>query len=230
MLKRITFPTSTSSRYPSPKIRGEMRCARCPQVDQGLKAALAHVPTDLRLNQLHALGLRRAGHSSEALALLQSLSTKYSEDEETLGITAGALKSGWETGHEPGDALARALKHYAKGFQVSRGRNLYLGVNVAAIELWQGDPKAHEHAVRIVGQFELRNAQLDRAAVDVAARRDYYDMVTEAEARLLAGQSGAARSLFAQAFARFATRKGDIEGTRSQANRSIALLGGEPIT
>jgi hypothetical protein len=195
-----------------------------------LKAALAHVPTDLRLNQLHALGLRRAGHSSEALALLQSLSTKYSEDEETLGITAGALKSGWETGRAPGDALARALKQYAKGFQVSRGRNLYLGVNVAAIELWRGDPKAREHAALIVEQFDLRNAQLDSAAVDVAAQRDYYDTVTEAEARLLAGQGEAARNLYAQAFARFAARKGDIEGTRSQANRSIALLGGEPIT
>jgi hypothetical protein len=195
-----------------------------------LKAALAHAPADLRLNQLHALGLRRAGHSEEALALLQSLSTKFSEDEETLGITAGALKSGWETGHGPGDALARALKLYAKGFQVSRGRNLYLGINMAAIELWQRNSQAREHAAHIVEEFELRNAQLESAVVDLAARRDYYDRVTEAEARLIAGQGEAARKLYAQAFARFATRKGDIEGTKSQANHSIALLGGEPIT
>jgi tetratricopeptide (TPR) repeat protein len=193
-----------------------------------LKAALTHVPQDLRLNQLYALGRRRAGHPDEAIALLQKLTGKYSEDEETLGITAGALKSSWEKGQGPADALSKALKLYAKGFQVSRERNLYLGVNGAAIEFWQGDPRAKDHAAHIVEIFAKRNAQLAESGIDVGSQRDYYDMVTEAEARLLAGEGG--RDLYAQAFRRFAARKGDIEGTKVQANRSIALLGGEPIT
>ena len=79
-------------------------------------------------------------------------------------------------------------------------------------------------------EFAARNAQLAAAGVDLALRRDYYDMVTEAEARLLAGEAVAARALYTQAFRRFAARKGDIEGTVRQANRSIALLGGEAIT
>ncbi len=82
---------------------------------------------------------------------------------------------------------------------------------------------------RLVEVFAKRNAQLAKSGIDVAGRRDYYDMVTEAEARLLAGEARAARALYAQAFLRFAARKGDIVGSKEQANRSIALLGGEPI-
>jgi len=195
-----------------------------------LQLALAQVPQDLRLNQLYALGLRRAGRGDEALALLQSLSGKYQEDEETLGITAGALKSNWEHGRGPVDALGRAAKLYAKGFQISRERNLYLGVNCAALELWQGDARAKEHAAHVVELFGARNARLSASGIDVAARRDYYDLVTEAEALLLSGQGASARDLYRRAFVRFAARKGDIEGTVAQANRSIALLGGEAIS
>ncbi|HVE04898.1 MAG TPA: tetratricopeptide repeat-containing protein [Rhizomicrobium sp.] len=195
-----------------------------------LERALAHVPQDLRLNQLYALGLRRAGHGEEALARLQSLSGKFQEDEETLGITAGALKSNWEHGRGPADALSRAMKLYAKGFQVSHERNLYLGVNRAALALWQGEPNAKEHAAHIVELFAARNARLSASGVDVAVRRDYYDLVTEAEARLLSGEGAAARALYRDAFSRFGARKGDIAGTVAQANRSIALLGGETIS
>jgi predicted Zn-dependent protease len=42
-----------------------------------LQRALAHVPEDLRLNQLYALGLRRAGQGEEALTLLQSLKRRW---------------------------------------------------------------------------------------------------------------------------------------------------------
>ncbi|HEY4940446.1 MAG TPA: tetratricopeptide repeat-containing protein [Rhizomicrobium sp.] len=205
-------------------------CAQASQAQAVLKAALAVVPDDLRLNQLYALGRRRAGHPDEAVALLKNLSSRYSEDEETLGITAGALKSWWESGHGPADALPQALKLYQKGWQVSRERNLYLGLNAAAIQLWQGDPKAKELAARLVESFSARNALLAKSGIDVAGRRDYYDQVTEAEARLLAGEGDAARALYAEAFRRFAARKGDIAGSVDQANRSIALLGGEPIS
>jgi hypothetical protein len=194
-----------------------------------LQRALAHVPEDLRLNQLYALGLRRSGRGEEALTLLQTLSGKFQEDEETLGITAGAFKSSWEHGQGPAEALSQALKLYAKGFQVSRERNLYLGVNCAALELWQGKPSAKEHAARIVQIYAARNARLSAVGIDVAARRDYYDLVTEAEARLLAGEDTPARQLYHRAFERFAARKGDITGTVAQANRSIALLGGEAL-
>lgn len=202
---------------------------RADKAQKILVAALAHVPQDLRLNQLYALGLRRSGQSDKALALLETLSARFSEDEETLGITAGALKASSENGHGPPDALARAQKLYAKGYQLSRERNLYLGINAAALQLWQGDARSANLAARIVEMFAARNAQLAAAGIDLAQRRDYYDMVTEAEARLLAGDGAAARALYAQAFGRFAARKGDIKGTVAQANRSLALLGGEAI-
>ncbi|MBV9903602.1 MAG: DUF4071 domain-containing protein [Alphaproteobacteria bacterium] len=194
-----------------------------------LTRARAQVPEDLRLSQLYALARRRAGHPDEAVALLKTLASKYSEDEETLGITAGALKSWWESGHGPVNALSQALTLYRKGWQVSRGRNLYCGVNAAAMLLWQGDDEAGLFATRLTRVFDERNAQLIKAGVDLARQRDYYDLVTEAEARLLAGQDAAARALYQSAFTRFDSRKGDIEGTRVQANRSIALLGGESL-
>ncbi|HEX4303204.1 MAG TPA: tetratricopeptide repeat-containing protein [Rhizomicrobium sp.] len=205
-------------------------CGKAQAAQSVLDAALAAVPDDLRLRQLHALGRRRAGYPEEAIELLKGLSARYSEDEETLGITAGALKSCWEHGHGPADALAQAQRLYRKGWQVSRAHNLYLGVNAAAIQLWQSDAAgASDLAQRIAANFSERNAQLAKSGIDVAMQRDYYDMVTEAEARLLAGEGGASRALYADAFRRFAARKGDIEGSREQADRSIVLLGGAPI-
>jgi len=204
-------------------------CGHAEQAQAVLQRARACVPDDLRLNQLFALGLRRAGHPDEAIELLKTLSGKYSEDEETLGITAGALKSWWEGGHGPSTALPQALKLYLKGWQVSRERNPYLGVNAAALAFWQQDTRARPLALRLVEIFTARNAQLAKSGIDVDAMRDYYDMVTEAEARLLAGEEQPARDLYMKAFIRFAVRKGDIAGSRTQANRSLALLGLKPI-
>ena len=202
-------------------------CGQAGHAQAVLLAALAVVPDDLRLNQLYALERRRAGHPDEAIERLKALSGRYSEDEETLGITAGALKA---MGTGTADALPQALKLYLKGWQVSRERNLYLGLNAAAIQLWQGDAKARDLAAHLVGIFAARNALLAKSGIDVAARRDYYDLVTEAEARLLCGDGAGARALYAQAFQRFAVRKGDIAGSKEQANRSITLLGGEAIS
>lgn len=195
-------------------------CGHADDAQRVLTASLAVVPDDLRLNQLYALSRRRAGHPDEALARLNALSARYSEDEETLGITAGALKSARQ--------LAPALKLYLKGWQVSRERNLYLGVNAAALQLWLGDPpRAKALAVRLVDSFTVRGAQLAKAGI--AIRRDYYDLVTEAEARLLAGHGTIARALYAEAFTTHAARKSDIEGSKAQANRSLELLGGEAL-
>ena len=77
--------------------------------------------------------------------------------------------------------------------------------------------------------FTTRNAQLTKSGIDVDAMRDYYDMVTEAEARLLAGEEEPARALYLKAFLRFAVRKGDIAGSRTQANRSLAQMGLKPL-
>ncbi len=101
-------------------------CGHGEAAQRVLAAALAAVPGDLRLNQLYALGRRRAGHPDEALARLKTLSARYGEDEETLGITAGALKSA--------EDLPQALRLYAKGWQVSRERILYLGLPAATLQ------------------------------------------------------------------------------------------------
>ena len=195
-------------------------CGHADTAQGALSAALAAVPDDLRLAQLYALGRRRAGHPQEAIERLQKLSSRYSEDEETLGITAGALKSAGE--------LAQARGLYQKGWQVSRERNLYLGVNSAALLLWTGDAeRARRLAVRIVEIFDARAAQLAKSGIVV--RRDFYDLASEAEARLLAGEAATARTLYAQAFGAYAARKGDIDGCKAQANRSLSLLGSEAI-
>ena len=204
-------------------------CGHADQAQTVLKAALAISPTDLRLNQLFALGRRRAGHPEEAIELLKKLSGKFSEDEETLGITAGALKSWWDSGHGPSNALPQALKLYLKGWQISRERNLYLGVNAAALMLWQNDTRARGLARQLSEIFAARNAQLAKSGIDVDAMRGYYDMVTEAEARLLAGDEQPARDLYMKAFAGFAAEADNIKGTRLQANRSLALLGLKPL-
>ncbi len=135
-----------------------------------LKAARENVADDLRLNQLYALARRRLGHPDEAIALLKTLSSRYAEDEETIGITAGALKASAESGNR--DALAQARQLYAKGWQLSRERNFYLGVNAAALELWLGEPHSREHAARIAALFAQRNARLAQSGIDVSGQRD----------------------------------------------------------
>jgi hypothetical protein len=206
-------------------------CRRPADAQSVLKATLANVPEDLRLNQLFALGLRRAGHPGEAIAWLKGLPEKFLDDEETVGIMAGALKSCSEAGQGPKNALKESLELYLKGYQVSRERNLYLGVNAAALQLWQGDrTRSKELSARVVATFTKRNEQLAASGIDVARQRSYFDMVTEAEARLLATEGDAARSLYAYAFQRFgSSNRGDIEGTKHQANRSIVLLGGDVV-
>jgi hypothetical protein len=196
-------------------------CGRVTESETVLNAAFAHAPDDLRLNQLYALALRRLGKPVEALALLKKLSGRYSEDEETIGITAGAMKAAADD--------AGAARLYAKGWQLSHERNLYLGVNAAALELWQGKSGSRDHAAHVADLFARRNGKLAASGIDVSGQRDYYDLVTEAEARLLSGDSAGARTLYTDAFTRFASRKGDIDGTRHQANRSIVLLGGDPL-
>jgi len=196
-------------------------CGHGEDAQMVLQSALVYAPEDLRLNQLFALTRRRLGHPDEALSLLKNLSSRYSEDEETIGITAGAFKAAAQD--------AQAAKLYAKGWQLSHERNLYLGVNAAALELWLGKDTSRDRAMHVASLFAQRNAKLMASGIDVSGQRDYYDLVTEAEARLLGGDDPGARALYGDAFLRFAMRKGDIEGTRSQANRSLALLGGAPL-
>jgi hypothetical protein len=190
-----------------------------------LTAALALTRDELRLTQLHALCRRRLGHPDEAVAVLRALSGRFSEDEETLGITAGALKAQWERDPAAREALAEARRLYSRGWQVSHERNFYLGVNAAAIALWQGIVSYREQAQQIAALYTRRNADL----ADIDLQRDYFDLVTEAEARLLAGEDEAARAIYDTAFARFAARRGDIAGSVEQANRSLALLGRAPL-
>ncbi len=192
--------------------------------EQLLTAALANTPDDLRLNQLLALLYRRSNRPQEALAILKDLDAKNPDDEETIGIYAGALKRLWEQNND--EALLRlALKRYRAGWTASKARNAYLGVNAAAIMCWLKQDGAAALAAEIVKLFAQRRAKMVAANILGEGHRSYYDVVTEAEALLIAGDVERARKIYADAFARFSARTKDIEGSIVQANRTLATLG-----
>lgn len=196
--------------------------------DTLLAAALAHAPNDLRLKQLQGLCHRRANRLDAALATFEELYRRNHDDEETAGPYAGVLKM---LGDARGDQklLARSLEIYRAGWLTSSKRSTYLGINAAALACWLGAAGAADIASDVIKFYDMRRGKLAASGLPAALGRNYYDLVTEAEALLLLGETDRARALYSETFASFRARKGDIEGTVAQANRSLRVLGLAPL-
>jgi hypothetical protein len=195
-----------------------------------LDAALTAAPSDLGLNQMRGLILRRSNKPLEAIKVYEAIYRSHPRDEESIGLLAGSLKGAWEDGLTSERELERARRLCHDGWISSQHANPYLGINAAALSLWLGDEsRSAEIATRLLVSFRERSEQLGLLGPNCAMVRDYYDVVTEAEALLLTRQFGSARTLYRQAFEGFPQRRGDIEGSIKQANRSLDRLGEPPL-
>lgn len=195
-----------------------------------LTAALAEVPDDLRLRQLMALQFKRRGEIEAAAQILERLERDVPDDDETMGMLAGLSKSIWLKNRTDAKPLERAERLYRNGWKRSKNRNTYLGINAAATALWLGaTDKARELARDVLARFTKRSEILKRVGEHEASSRSFFDLVTEAEALLIAGEEVQARSAYAEAFARHAGRHGEIALVRTQAAISLEKLGLAPL-
>jgi len=126
--------------------------------------------------------------------------------------------------------LERAERLYRNGWKRSKNRNTYLGINAAATALWLGaGDKAREMARDVLARFTRRNEILSHTGQGEGVARSFFDLVTEAEATLIAGDEQAARIAYADAFKRFPGRHGEIALVRTQAAISLEKLGLAPL-
>lgn len=154
-----------------------------------LQHTLQHYPEDLRLRQLNGLYCSRKGMLDEATEQLSGLYKTLSTDDETIGIFAGVLKKTWQRDQTNTSALQHACRLYDKGWQQSKQRNTYLGINAAAINLWLGNPdKAREIALGIVQQFQHKKLMIEQKQRMKQFSFNFWELATIGEALYITGQ------------------------------------------
>lgn len=164
-----------------------------------LKTALNHHPDDLRLNQLQGLLLSRTGRLKQAEQLLRKLLKQVPNDDETVGILAGVIKKLWQNGDQI--RLNQWGKLYLKGWEQSKHRNTYLGINAATFSLWSGDIiSSQEIAKNIIKIYQHRQKILQETLKVSTDNMDYWDHATLAEAKLLSGSTIQAEKSYQELF------------------------------
>ena len=188
------------------------RGAVLPAYDAAVEG-LAAFPGDLRLRQLLALALLRAGAYRQASQVLEKLRTEGHSDEETLGMLARTYKDQWAFANEPAERrrfLTQARDAYQAAYSLSRG--YWTGINVATTSLLLGETDAAVAAA--AGVRDACLAKL-RASPDEADR--YWVLATLGEAALVEGDDSKALDWYRQAASAADGRLADAVSTRRHA-------------
>lgn len=212
----------------------EMLFDRGADTDAGsvVDGALVWFPDDGRLRQLRGLYLSRTGQPAEAVRWLEPLARRSSDDEELLGILGGAYKRCWRAAPDDRRPLEAAHRCYRRGWERSRRRNMYLGLNTATTALLLGEPEtAREVADQVRVLVNVREAALaGRPGPGSRAADSYWSLVTGAEAELLAGEVEAARRLYLRAFQLHPDKAGARRSTLDQLPEILRAVGLPPDT
>lgn len=164
-----------------------------------LKTALNYHPDDLRLNQLQGLLFSRTGRLKQAEQLLRRLLKQVPNDDETVGILAGVIKKLWQNGEQ--NRLNQWGKLYIKGWELSKHRNTYLGINAAAFSLWSGDTHTSKNIAEDIVKIYAHRQKTLKEILNVSTdNMDYWDQATLAEAKLLAGLTSQAEQSYRELF------------------------------
>jgi len=183
----------------------------------GLRAFPDHV----RLQQLLALALARAGASEPANTRLRELRDAGHADEETLGMLARTHKDLWASAADAGERrrhLEQAHRVYLEAFQRSGG--YWSGINVATTALLLGRRDDAVAAARQVRDTCIVLHQADPQRPD-----RYWLLATLGEAALVMGDHPAAQGWYQQAVGHGAGRLGDLVSTRRNARLILRHLG-----
>ncbi len=195
-----------------------------------IEEALGRFPDDGRLRQLRGLHLSRAGRPAEAVRWLEPLASHCRDDEELLGILGGAYKRCWRSAPDDRRSLEAAHRTYRRGWEKSRWRNVYLGINTATTALLLGQRElARRLADEVRGVVNTRESALaSRPGAGSRAAASYWSLVTGAEAELLTGRLEIARGLYLRAFRGHAEKVGARQSTLDQLPEILRAMGLPP--
>ena len=195
--------------------------------DNLLKTALESHPNDLRLKQLQGLYLSRTGKLNEAEILLRKLLKQFPSDDETIGILAGVVKKLWQDGNK--DKLSQWGRLYIKGWQQSKQRNTYLGINAATYSLWSGDQNASQTiASEIIYTYAERKKILKQRLNVNTNQMDYWDHATLAESYFLAGMIEQAEESYHELFENHCYRSKPHEIPANQLAHHLSMSSTQP--
>src|SRR5262245_51809591 len=186
-----------------------------------LAGGLRHAPGHVRLRQLLALAMARAGASRDANALLQQLADEGHGDEETLGLLARTHKDIALDAPEPAlrhEHLQLAFEGYADAYRRTGG--YWSGINAATMALLLG---RQDEATSIAASVRERCRRL----IEEDPRRTdrYWVLATLGEAALVVGALDQAENWYRQAAADPGVRHGDVVSTRRNARLILRHLG-----
>jgi class 3 adenylate cyclase len=185
-----------------------------------LAEGLQHHPTDVRLRQLLALALARAGASRLATPILMQLVSEGHTDEETIGLLARTHKDLWSEALDPGESLRHlrlAFHYYQDAYERSAG--YWSGINAATTALLLGDRARAASLARRVRTRALELWNEDHSRGDA-----YWLLATMGEAALLLESWNEAEDWYSQAGALGRRRIGDLVSTRRNARLIVEHL------
>jgi len=167
----------------------------------------------LRIRQLRALALDKAGRSEESLAILLKINEAEGDYAESRGLLAGRYKRQWiATGNK--DFLIAAYEVYADAYQ--RTLDSFPGINAAALALYLGKAEESKRvAAEVVARLKSTPDRLDK---------DQWLLASMGEGYLLLGNLEEARQWYQKAMNRDRAAKQSIEVMHAQARRNLEAL------
>ncbi len=173
----------------------------------------------LRMRQLRALALDKAGRTEESLGILLKIKDEEGDLAESRGLLGGRYKQQWLKDRSKGkDFLIAAHDVYSESFK--RTLDSYPGINAAATALYLGKPEeCHRIASDIVNRLLSAPNQL---------ANDKWLLATVAEGNLLLGKIDDARAWYRKAVAADPHATQAIDTMRGQAELDLNEMGKPP--
>jgi len=180
--------------------------------------------SDLRLRQLQALALTRAGATVRANSMLAALYEEGQRDEETVGMLARTHKDLWQQAsdtEERARQLQQSYKFYEEAYRLSGG--YWTGINAATIALLSGD---REHARALAAEVRER-CLAALGEVEATGGDAYWPLATLGEAALVSENWEEAARWYKRAAATGRRQLGELTSTRRNARLITDYLGGD---
>jgi tetratricopeptide (TPR) repeat protein len=167
----------------------------------------------LRMRQLRALALDRAGRREESLSILLEIQQEEGDYAESRGLLGGRYKQQWlDTDNK--DFLIAAYETYADAYE--KTLDSYPGINAAATALYLGKS---EESRRIAREVVERLMSVPEKLVG-----KQWLLATVAEGHLLLGNLDDARVWYKKAIDADPQAKDSITVMRRQASRNLLAL------
>jgi tetratricopeptide (TPR) repeat protein len=192
---------------------------------QVLHVCEGRYPDSLRILQLKVLYFSRQKKYDEAIALGEKVLRRNKEDEESLGILAGAYKRSWQQ-VGMNSLLERAHHLYTRGWNRSHKLNHYLGINSSATSILLGRfESAGSVAADIHRQLIDRRNKLRFATLSRLQHLGSWDQLTLAESALQLQNFEEAIELYRTAYQNPHGTTGTFNIAIEQARALLAAFG-----